>query len=156
MTKTITEYNDLDQVRLACLTATPETYFPLLGSNTGTTVAGFNLGSGVGRSELYYPGAIQVDPSGLMYILDTYNCRVLTWKAGEPIGTVVVNGRGCGSAYTNIGRSYGLFVDSLNNIYVSENVYHRVTLWYSSNNTAGTLVRSTSFAPDRVDTSSSL
>lgn len=114
--------------------------FLFLGSNTGTTVAGFNLGSGVGRSELYYPGAIQVDSSGLMYILDTYNCRVLTWKVGEPIGTVVVNGRGCSSAYTNIGRSYGLFVDSQTNIYVSENVYHRVTLWYNGNNTAGTLV----------------
>ena len=152
--KTITEFNDSDQVRLCCRTAILETYFACLGSNTGTTVAGFSLGSGGGRSELYYPGAIQVDPTGLMYILDTYNCRVMTWKVGEPIGTVVVNGRGCGSAYTTIGRSYGLFIDSFNNIYISENVYHRVTLWYNGNNTAGTLVRSTSVVLDRIDASS--
>ena len=76
-----------------------------------------------------------------MFILDSAYCRVLTWQVGDPLGTVVVNGRGCSSTFTTIGQSYGMFVDSQLNIYVSENSNHRVTQWFNGNNTAGTLVR---------------
>lgn len=110
------------------------------GSNVGTTVAGFNLASGAGRSELYAPSAIYVDQNQNMYIMDTYNYRVMKWKVGDQIGTVVVNGRGSGSTFDRIARSHSLFVDSQFNIYVSEHNNHRITLWMNGNNTAGTLV----------------
>lgn len=81
-----------------------------------------------------------VDPSEIMYILDTNNYRVLKWTIGDTFGTVVVNGRGSGSTLDKIGISYGMFVDSQNNIYVSEYGNHRVTKWIAGNNTIGQLV----------------
>ncbi len=103
------------------------------------TVAGSGS-AGSSRSELYYPTAIVVKDNVTMYISDNQYCRILRWQVGEPLGTVVVNGRGCGSTFDKIGRSYALFVDSFNNIFVSEYVYHRVTMWYYGNNTASSLV----------------
>ena len=115
------------------------------GSNVGTTVAGFNLASGSGRSELYNPSMVYVDPSQNMYIMDTYNYRVIKWKVGDLIGTVVVNGRGSGSTFDRIGRSHAIYVDSQLNIYVSEFGNHRVTKWTNGNNIAGVLVCYLSF-----------
>ncbi|CAF4418590.1 unnamed protein product, partial [Rotaria socialis] len=110
------------------------------GSNVGTTVAGFNLASGSGLSELYNPSAIFVDSTGAMYILDTNNYRVLKWQLGDQIGTIIVNGRGSGSTLDKIGRSNGFFVDTNYNIYVSEFGNNRITKWINGNNTAGSLV----------------
>jgi len=76
-----------------------------------------------------------------MYILDSYNYRVLKWTSGDPLGYVVVGGTGGGTAFTQIGISYGIHVDSMFNIYISEQGNHRVTKWFFGNTTAGTLVR---------------
>ena len=111
-----------------------------LGSNVGSTVAGFTIGSGSSRSELYCPTAIYVDPFGAMYILDSYNYRVLKWQNGEPLGTVIVGGRGSGTTFDKIARSLAMFVDSQYNIYVSEYANNRVTKWFNGNTTAGVLV----------------
>lgn len=111
------------------------------GSNVGTTVAGLNPSSGSGRSELYNPSTIIVDQNNNMYILDTYNYRVVKWKIGEPIGTTIVNGRGIGSTFDKIGRSHSMIVDQLFNIYVSEYGNNRITKWFYGNNTGGTLVK---------------
>ncbi|CAF0947181.1 unnamed protein product [Rotaria sordida] len=110
------------------------------GSNIGTTVAGFNVLSGSGRSELNNPSGVYVDTNQTMYILDTYNYRVLKWYIGESMGTTIVNGRGSGSTFDKIGRSHGFFLDNNSNIYVSEYGNNRITLWYNGNNTAGLLV----------------
>ncbi|CAF1082804.1 unnamed protein product [Rotaria sordida] len=110
------------------------------GSNIGTTVAGFNPSSGSGRSELNSPSDVYIDSNETMYILDTYNYRILKWQVGESIGTTIVNGRGSGSTFDKIGRSHGFFIDNDYNIYVSEYVNHRVTLWFNGNNTVGLLV----------------
>lgn len=75
-----------------------------------------------------------------MFILDTSNARVLRWPLSEPIGDIVVGGRGIGSGFHQIGTSQGMFVDAQQNIYVSEQSNHRVTLWYNGNTTAGVLV----------------
>ena len=111
------------------------------GSTSGTTVAGNSGSLGYGRSELYNPYGISVTANGTMFILDTSNYRVLRWQLGEPLGTVVVNGRGAGSTFDKIGVSYSFFVDNQLNIYVSESGNDRVTRWADGNNTAGTLVR---------------
>ena len=75
-----------------------------------------------------------------MFVLDTSNARVLRWPLGEPLGDVVVGGRGNGGGFHQIGTSQGMFVDAQQNIYVSEQSNHRVTLWYNGNTTAGVLV----------------
>lgn len=75
-----------------------------------------------------------------MYILDTTNYRVLKWKVGEPLGTIVAGGNSWGSSLTQITTSYALFVDSQRNVYVSEYGNHRVTMWSPLNTTTGILV----------------
>lgn len=110
------------------------------GSATATTIAGFNLASGSSRSELYYPSAISVTENGTMFILDNYNQRVLRWQAGDQMGVIVAGGNGLGAAYTQMGYSASLFIDSQLNIYLSEYSNHRITLWSAGNTTAGLLV----------------
>ena len=75
-----------------------------------------------------------------MFILDGSNYRVLRWQKGEPVGIIVAGGNGGGAAFTQIGTSYAMFVDSQYNIYVSENTNHRVTKWFNGNTTTGLLV----------------
>ena len=103
-------------------------------------VAGASSGAGSSRSELYYPTAISVTGNGTMFILDTSNYRLLRWQVGDTLGYVVAGGRGNGGGFNQMGASYGLFVDSNFNVYISEQTNHRVTLWYQGNLTAGTLV----------------
>lgn len=110
------------------------------GSNVGTTIAGFTLGSGSSRSELYNPAAILLDNNGQMYIADSYNYRVLRWRIGEPMGTVIAGGNGLGSTYDKLGRCVGIFLDPYYNIYVSDYGNNRVTRWFNGNTTAGSLV----------------
>ena len=110
------------------------------GSNVGITVAGFSIGSGASRSELYYPSAITVTSNQTMFILDSNNYRVLRWQLNEPLGYVVAGGRGSGSTFDRIGISYGMFVDDRLSIYISEQGNHRVTFWTQGNTTAGVLV----------------
>ncbi len=76
-----------------------------------------------------------------MYIVDSYNYRVLKWTSGDPLGYVVAGGNGNGAAFTQMGMSYGIYVDSQLNIYVSEYGNNRVTKWSNGNTTAGVLVR---------------
>lgn len=111
------------------------------GSFTAITVAGNSGSAGGSLSELNNPSAIFVDPSRTMYILDTTNYRVLRWKFGDPMGTVIVGGRGAGASLAQISTSYGMFVDSQYNVFVSDSGNDRVTKWFSYNTTAGQLVR---------------
>ena len=140
-TTAITESNAILQVSPFYSPLARHTRDSSIGSNIGTTVAGFSLGSGASRSELYAPTAIYVDGNGAMYILDSYNYRVLFWRVGEPLGTVIINGRGSGTTFDRIGRSFAMFVDGQQNIYVSDNANSRVTKWFNGNNTISLLVR---------------
>ena len=127
-----------NQISPFCIVMVILSMFP--GSNVGITVAGFSLGSGASRSELYYPAAISVTPNGTMFILDNYNFRVLRWERGDQLGFVVAGGRGYGSTFDKMGYSVGIFVDDQYNIYITDQTYHRVTLWSVGNTTAGRLV----------------
>jgi hypothetical protein len=80
-----------------------------------------------------------------MFILDRDNYRILKWQVGDTLGYVVAAGRGNGALFTQMGVSYGLYVDSNYNIYISEQSNHRVTLWYNGNLTAGVLVNTFTF-----------
>ncbi|CAF2697913.1 unnamed protein product [Rotaria sp. Silwood2] len=121
------------------------------GSNIGVNVAGFSLGSGVSRSELYYPSAIAVSSNGTMFILDTYSFRVLKWQLGDALGYIVAGGHGQGSAYTQMDYSYGIFADDQYNIYLSEQVNCRVMFWSASNTSAGQLVAGGNGAGNTAD-----
>ena len=113
---------------------------PTLGSFTGITVAGNSGSAGGGLSELNNPNAIFMDRNQTMYILDTTNYRVLRWKLGEPMGTVVAGGRSWGTSLTQITTSYAMYVDNQYNIYVSEYGNNRVSKWLPTNTSSGILV----------------
>jgi hypothetical protein len=72
--------------------------------------------------------------------MDTDNYRVMKYLPGQPLGSVVVGGRGSGITLDKIGVSYAVFLDDQYNIYVSEYSNHRVTKWLSTNTTTGTIV----------------
>lgn len=112
-----------------------------LDSSLGTTIAGNSGVAGASRSELNFPVAIKIVDISTMYILDYNNFRVLRWQLTEPLGYVVAGGRGNGATFDRIGTSYGLFVDSQYNIYISETGNNRVTRWAAGNTTASLLVR---------------
>lgn len=95
---------------------------------------------GSSRSQLYYPHAIDVTESGTMFIMDTYNYRVLKWQAGEPMGFVVAGGYGSGGGFNQFGYSYAIFVDQQQDIYISDYTNNRIMKWSSSNTTTGSLV----------------
>ncbi|CAF5110362.1 unnamed protein product, partial [Rotaria sp. Silwood1] len=107
------------------------------GSTIGANVAGITLSGGNGFNELRGPSAIFVTPNGVLYIVDTLNYRVQKWVYGEPLGLTVAGGRGFGTSYTQIGTSYGLYVDNQYNVWVSEYSNHRVTRWAAGNTAAG-------------------
>jgi hypothetical protein len=75
-----------------------------------------------------------------MYILDSNNYRVLRWALGDPLGYVVAGGNGGGSSLNQFSQSYGMFIDSQYNIYISDYSYHRVVQWSPSNTSYGILV----------------
>lgn len=75
-----------------------------------------------------------------MFIMDRSNYRVLKWRLGDPVGSVVAGGNGNGAGFNQIGASYSIFADVQYNIYISEQTNHRVTKWFNGNTTIGTLV----------------
>jgi hypothetical protein len=113
-------------------------------TTSATNVAGFTWSGsgGSGYSEFSYPTAIYVDLTGIMYILDYGNYRVVKWLPGQPLGFSVAGNHGSGSTLDKIGASYGLYLDNQGNIYISEYSNHRVSMWYNGNTTAGVIVSS--------------
>ena len=56
------------------------------------------------------------------------------------MGFQVAGGNGTGSTLDKISFSYGLYVDDLHNVYVSDYGNHRVTLWMKNNASVGRVV----------------
>ena len=70
--------------------------------------------------------------NGDMYIVDQGNYRVMKYASGQSTGTIVAGGSGSGTTLDKLGVSYGIALDSLFNIYVSEYSNHRVSKWAST------------------------
>ena len=111
----------------------------------GRTVAGITSSNGASLSQLSSPTAVRIDTSGVQFILDWTNCRVMKWIEGEPMGAVVAGGNGCGGSLTQIHNSYGMFVDNESSIYISDYRIHRVVQWSPTNLTSGVLVLLSSY-----------
>lgn len=106
----------------------------------GRTTAGITSSNGGSLSQLSSPTAVYVNPNGVQFIMDWTNCRVMKWTEGEPMGSVIAGGNGCGASLTQIHNSYGMFVDNESSIYISDYRYHRVVQWSPTNLTSGVLV----------------
>jgi len=99
------------------------------GATVGVTVVGGGA-AGVGANQLSSPGSLRVDSAGNIYVLDAGQ-RIQKWAPGAAYGITVAGGYG--TTTTNdtthldrISASYGIFVDSKENIYVSDLFQARV------------------------------
>lgn len=100
------------------------------GSSSGVTVTGLTINN---------PTAVFVTNSGILYLIDSLNYRVLQVNNG--VVTTVAGGRGTGTTLDKMGTSNALYVDTNLNVYLSEYANHKVVLWTAGNTTIGRLVR---------------
>ncbi|CAM2728313.1 unnamed protein product [Rotaria socialis] len=118
---------------------------PLLRWNsTGLTVGGVGGSSGSTFDKLNTPIDLAVDFSNTLYIADFNNNRIQQWLTGALNGTTVA---GQASGTSGIGAAYlsspaGVFIDSNNNLYISDSTNARIQQW-ASGATVGTLIAGT-------------
>ena len=114
----ITWYRGLDSVGIATLAP-----FTVAGRKTGN-------GSGSTAELLYEPWAICGDKYGNIYIADNINRRVQKWEPGATSGITVAGGVGYGAVNNRMVSSpFGVAVDTLGNVYVSDRDLNRVQKW---------------------------
>lgn len=115
-------------------------------SSGGLLIAPLNNLQGSSLSSLYSAYSLFINQNtNDLYISDTgyYNFRIQRWSLnGATAGTTVAGSNGGGSALNQISVSYGIYVDSSGNLFVSDISYHRVTKW-TQNALAGVLVAGT-------------
>jgi uncharacterized protein (TIGR03437 family) len=95
----------------------------------GTASYGFNgNGQPATSTTLYYPEGIAVDASGNIYVADRSNHRVRMFTVGGAMATIAgtgVSGKPVDGPATSspLGNVQGLWVDSSNNLYVTDTTY---------------------------------
>lgn len=101
---------------------------------TGTTYAGTNTGiPGNGLNEFSSPISIYIDSSDALYVGDSSNRRIMKYTVGATSG-VLVAGTGAGGFALNQLSSTAIryiYVDSSQNIYISDYGNNRVVRWAS-------------------------
>ncbi len=114
---------------------------PVITTIAGNGSYGYNGdGSPATAAMLYLPFGTAVDPSGNVYIADTYNSRIreVVQATGNILtvagtGNAAYNGDGGPATQTNIGRPYGVAADGSGNLFIAD--------WY--NNRIREVVKST-------------
>ncbi|CAF1254722.1 unnamed protein product [Adineta steineri] len=99
------------------------------GASTGILVAGGN-GLGSSLNQMDYPYGFFVEPNtSYIWIVDTYNCRVVKWLNASTV--VLVAGGIYGSNADQFKNPNGLFVDtsSSNTLYVADTYNYRIQKW---------------------------
>ena len=96
---------------------------------TGTTVA--DTGSpGNASNELNSPYGIYLDSNNNLYIADYFNSRVMKYLFGASNGTVIAGITGLlGNGLNQLNYPTLLYVDSSENLYVSDTYNYRVMRW---------------------------
>jgi hypothetical protein len=96
------------------------------GAKQGIVVAG-GQGYGNGLTQLSSPLGVVVDQLGTVYVADQLNDRIMRWVKGATEGSVIVGGNGGGGGQSNqLNGPVGLSFDGHGNLYVVDNVNHRV------------------------------
>nr|BAJ99140.1 predicted protein [Hordeum vulgare subsp. vulgare] len=72
------------------------------------------------------PYSAIVDQSGYVYALERSNNRVTRWSPGAKTGTVIIGGRGAGSAAEQLNSPTDITFDDEGNIYIADTYNHRV------------------------------
>lgn len=110
----------------------------------GTGKSGFNGDNQPATSaELYFPAGIAVDGTGNIYVADTDNYRIRKFTAGGTITTIAgigsfgQPGNGGPAPNSTVGTPEGLWIDSSNNLYFTDDTYGDVL----KISTSGTMTR---------------
>lgn len=108
------------------------------GSGTGVPVFG---GGSSNLNQLSTPHSFAIDSQQNFYIADTYNYRIIFWRAGASNGTVIAGVTGSpGTGLSRLDRPTDVILDeSAGYMYVSDFGNHRV-LRFKFNSTNGTVV----------------
>ncbi|CAF2946263.1 unnamed protein product [Rotaria sp. Silwood2] len=116
-------------------------------NSTSITVAGLNNAPGVNASQLYTPTDVALDPFNTLYIPDFINNRVQKWLIGASSGTTVTGQVNATLSNTTgyLNRPAGIYIDSNDNIFVSDSNNHRIQLW-ANGALVGTLIAGTGSA----------
>lgn len=102
------------------------------GSLVGTPLTS---GVGSGLSQVFYPTGSIMDTHGNLYICDTVNARIVKYtnisstSTSLPIIGQVVAGGSWGAGYNQQEVAWGVAIDNLGNIYVSDYSLNRVMKW---------------------------
>jgi sugar lactone lactonase YvrE len=85
--------------------------------------------AGSANNQLYSPYGISHDwNTGILYIADTYNNRIMSYASGASTGTMVIGGTGTGS--TQLSFPTGLYFDSLSNsLYIANSNANNIVRW---------------------------
>jgi hypothetical protein len=113
-------------------------------NSTGITIAGIGGSPGLNASQLREPLDIALGSFNTLYITDYLNSRVQYWTIGDLSGTTVAGQPNASSGATAAYLNYptGLYVDSNDNIYVSDSDNNCVQLW-NNGASVGTTVAGT-------------
>jgi len=108
-----------------------------VSGGTITTIAGDGMcidggdGGPATGAHLHAPASVIVDSHGIVYVADTYNCRVRTITAGTintiaGDGTCGYGGDGGASTSASLAYPYSLALDAVGNLYVADTFNCRV------------------------------
>jgi len=105
----------------------------IISTVAGTGVSGFSGDGGPATAaQLYYPAGIALDIYGNLYVADERNDRIreidtagiITTIAGN--GTVGYNGDGCSATGALLNLPFGVAVDGMGNIYITDDHNFRI------------------------------
>jgi hypothetical protein len=106
---------------------------------TQVIVAGGN-GEGTELNQLSRPMDLHLDESDNLYVLDTYNHRVVKWLPGAIQGSVVAGGNNNGSDLNQLYYPHAFSVDDSGNIYIADWDNRRIVKW-DVNSSEGTILK---------------
>ena len=99
------------------------------GQLSGTTLAG---NGAPGTIPLAYPTGILLDGKGYLFIVDSYNSRII--GSGPDGFRTVAGGFGNGNASNQLWTPFSLSFDSDGNIFVADGTNHRIQKFILSTN----------------------
>ncbi|CAF1387642.1 unnamed protein product [Rotaria sordida] len=113
---------ELPSITMSTIRLTTATNPMLRWNSTGIIIAGIGGSPGSNASQFQTPVDIALGSSNTFYIIDYLNHRVQYWKIGNLSGTTVAGQASASAGTTAAYLSYptGLYVDSNDNIYVSD------------------------------------
>ena len=106
---------------------------------TQVIVAGGN-GEGTELNQLFRPMDLHLDESDNLYVLDTYNHRVVKWLPGAIQGSVVAGGNNNGSDLNQLYYPHAFSVDDSGNIYIADWDNRRIVKW-DVNSSEGSILK---------------